>query len=253
MIRLFLLLGVVLFSGGCRLFTEENESPECMAYMVPSGKSVTLDAEFWQKLPKYYLCPVPGYLSRHKVEAQFAYDRDALYFRFSAEDDDLVDKFPENGKGMALLYADTMELFLRPPQSRGYWEFHFTPSGRSGSTHFPSRGRRLPENVLYLPVEGLKYTVRLDGTLNQMDDLDSGWSGLVEIPFKLLKERRMSFSFEEGLRVQVTSIAYSVYADWDERRQLNVIAGLPSSLDPHNINAWVHLKFQEPTAREIKE
>ncbi len=242
--HLFRLLLIAFFcASGCRSLPEAPGPAKCIA--VPRGKtdSLSVDAPFWNTVPGYRLNAVPGYLFRGEVQIKFAYDTEFLYFRFDADDDDLIDEFPkQEKKGGMYLYADAIELFVRPPRSRGYWEFHFIPSGRCGAIHFPARGRRMPSNVRYLPMENFSVKVRLDGTLNRMDDRDRGWCGVAKIPWKGIASRCAMPDLSKGLLIQVTSLAYSVYADGDEKSQLNYIPG--KSSDPHHLSAWVPLEFQ---------
>lgn len=237
---------LIIFSiliAGCATVAPSNK-PECNAVRISDGTSVTLDSVCWENIPSYQLGSVPQYINREPLTIQFAYDKNNLYMRFEKKDDDIVDEFPQNPKpasGM-FLYADAVELFLSTPGSRGYWEFHFIPSGQCGGIYFPSRGRRMPSNVRYLPFPCLKYHVKLNGTLNNRFDRDSGWLGVAVIPLKGIEKGCKPFDPAKGLLVQVTSIAYSVYSEWDDRSQLNYIQGKPT--DPHYLPAWVNLNFR---------
>lgn len=224
--------------AGCR--TLPDDPPQFRVVPVPAGSRVSIDAPFWEQLPVYELGPVPGYVRRFPVRVQFAYDREMLYFRFEAPDDDLLDEAPEDLTSGLYLFADALELFVRPRGSRGYWEFHFTSGGRFGAIHFPSRGRRMPSNVAYLPMKGLAFETKLDGTLNEMSDRDRGWIGLARIPFSGIADRCAPVDTDQPLPVQVTSIAYSVYADRDEKSQLTC---MPEDRDPHYLPAWGELVF----------
>jgi len=201
-----------------------------------------VNAAFWKQLPAYELGKVDGYVKRNPVKVRFAYNSEALYFRFDAVDDDLVDESPAKLERSGLfIYADTVELFLRPVKSHGYWEFHFSASGKNGAIFFPSRGRRMPSNVYYLPMDGLEFHRTLFGTLNDMRDKDKGWVGIARIPYAGIAGRCPLFRSGAPLEVQVTSIAYSVYADADERTQLHHTSGCDR--DPHYLPDWGILRF----------
>lgn len=229
---------LLLLAAGCR--TASEAGPEFRVEPVPAGIAVTVDAPFWKDIPACELGSVPGYGKRFPVLVQFACDRDALYFRFDAEDDDLVDEAPAGLKNSLYVFADTLELFVRPPESHGYWEFHFTAGGRFGAIHFPARGRRMPSNVTYLPMAGLTFEVKREGTLNDMSDRDRRWTGLARIPFAGISARCAAVDRNRPLPVQVTSVAYSVYADRDEKSQLTWRA---EDCDPHHLPAWGSLVF----------
>lgn len=236
----FISAGILLC--GCRY--AKMDRPEYEAAWLPVGVDPAPDSSFWEKVPAYRLGPLGNYVQRNPVWVQFAYCPEALYFRFDAVDDDLVDEAPEKLSHGFYLFADAIELFLQPFDEHGYWEFHFIPSGRCGAIFFPSRGRRMPSCVNYLPMEGLNFRVICLGTVNDMNDKDRRWLGVARIPFSGLNGYFPDFRPGDPLRVQVTNVAYSVYADADEKNQLNHTPG--KHADPHYLPDWGVLRFSRP-------
>ncbi len=236
---LLVLLSALLLAG-CHGVPEQKT--KFTAVKVPAGEAVAVDAGFWKNAPSYELLELPKYVKRNPVTVQFAWDDEALYFRFEAVDDDIVDESPENQKNSLQLFADCLELFIRPQNSRGYWEFHFTAGGHFGGIHFPARGRRMPSDVVYRPMNGLEFKAQIIGTLNDFSDKDDRWIGLARIPFAGIADRCAPFSPGEPLLFQVTSVAYSAYADWDEMTQLTYIPETP--VTPHYLPAWGLLEFK---------
>lgn len=212
---------------------------------LTAGK-ITAEAAFhteaWKDIPSYPLMGMKGFIKRKDVSVQFAYDDKSLYLRFDAADDDILDETPENPKNGMFLFSDCIELFLRPVGSRGYWEFHFTPKEKAGAIFFPSRGRRMPSNVAYLPFPGLECRTKITGTLNNMDDVDERWTGICRIPFDSIRTKLPNYRNGETLLVQVCSVAYSVYSDGDEKALLFYIPD--TWADPHYLPAWSELHFK---------
>jgi hypothetical protein len=206
------------------------------------GTASAFQQEAWRDIPAYPLMAMKGFIKRKDVNVQFAYDEKNLYFRFDAADDDILDETPENLKNGMFLFSDCLEFFLRPIGARGYWEFHFTPKGKSGAIFFPSRGRRMPSNVAYLPFPGLECQPKLYGTLNNMDDTDERWIGICRIPFDSIRTKIPNYKNGEPLLIQVCSVAYSVYSDGDEKAQLFYIPD--TWADPHYLPAWSELHFK---------
>jgi len=222
----FLLPPTLVFAG------EES----CTAFRVRQGEAVPLV----KSEPSYLLGKLGDHLLRNPVKVQFAYDAENLYFRFHASDDDLVDEFPDNKTSGMYLFSDTVELFVKTEKSRGYLEFHFIPTGKCGMIFFPSRGRRMPSNVKYLEFEP-EYKVKVSGTINNYSDKDNYYEGTATIPFSIIEKYCKEKVTAENLRIQVTSVSYSVYADGDEKAQLNYESG--TWTDPHYLPSWCKLKL----------
>lgn len=235
--KIILFISLSVMFAGC--LSIRQTTLEFIACRVPAGEKITLESDFWRMVPAYELGALETYIKRFPVNVQFAWDDEALYFRFDAIDDDILDEAPENLKNGLYLYGDTLELFLRPWNSRGYWEFHFSASGKFGAIHFPSRGRRMPSNVAYLPMPGLEFQNKVIGTLNDPGDKDERWLGLARIPFTGITDLKPG----EPLFIQVTSVAYSIYADWNEKSQLTYMRN--SVADPHYLPDWGQLIFKK--------
>lgn len=224
----------------CGIAGETITPPQLTAQRIASDSAFQDKA--WKKIKTHPLMAMHGYIKRKNVNVQFAYDEKNLYFRFDAADDDILDETPEHCKNGMFLFSDCIELFLRPLGARGYWELHFTPTEKAGAIFFPSRGRRMPSNVVYLPFPGLKCQTRATGTLNKMEDVDKRWTGICRIPFDSIRTKLPDYKNGDALLVQACSVAYSVYSDGDEKAQLFYMP--ETQADPHYLLAWSTLKFK---------
>ncbi|MGI5869379.1 MAG: carbohydrate-binding family 9-like protein [Kiritimatiellia bacterium] len=226
--------------AGCASPSRPPSRPSLVAVRLPDGG--TSDFKSWEHVAKHPFMELGDYILRNPVQIAFAWDDDALYFHFEAQDDDIFNEAPDSITSGVFLWGDCIELFLQPEGERGYLEFHFTPAGFSGAIFFPSRGRRMPWDVKYIPMEGLSSTLEISGTLNDMSDTDAAWRGICRIPWNAIRQRFPNYEPGEPLRVQSTSIAYSIHSDGDEKSQLHHVPG--SWADPHHLPNWSPLAFE---------
>ena len=208
------------------------------AVPLPSAAATNFSA--WSAVPSTALMPCGGrFVYRNETHVRFAWTDEALYFAFEAKDDDVLHAAPEKTDQL-FCFGDTVELFVKRPDDRAYWELHFSASGRNGAIRFPSRGKRMPWFVKYVPFEGLCQKTEIDGTLNDDSDRDRGWRAICRIPWKSLGVDAVAVG--EKLRVQVASVAYSLYADGDEKSLLYSKDGAQS--DPHALEDWCELELR---------
>jgi hypothetical protein len=127
---------------------------------------------YWAKRP-----------ARTRTKARLLWDDDYLFFHAEMEDADLfADVREENGKTWE---NDVFELFFRPDEaSPRYYELQVTPLNTHFNVFTPARGEGGPQ--LFVANKGAfhwKTVVVLDGTLNQRQDTDKGWSVEGRIPW----------------------------------------------------------------------
>lgn len=226
--------------AGCASVSKPLSRPELVAVRLPNGGSS--DFQSWQHVTTYPFMKLGDYILRNPVQIAFAWDDEALYFYFEAQDDDIFNEAPDSIANGVFLWGDCIELFLQPEGERGYLELHFSPDGFSGAIFFPSRGRRMPWNVKYIPMEGMSSTLEIIGTLNEMSDTDTAWKGICRIPWSAIRHTFPNHKPGEPLRIQSTSVAYSLYSDGDEKSQLYHIPG--TWADPHFLPNWCPLTFE---------
>ena len=225
------------------VWRKRSLKPALLAKELPAGTAAD-DAAFWAGVPGTRLMDMrEKYVFRGDFPqaVKFAWDAQNLYFRYEVTDDDIFHAAPEKCSNL-YAFGDTMELFLQPEGARAYWEFHFAASGRAGAIWFPSRGKRMPEHVRYLPFDGLKNAVAVAGTLNDDTDRDERWSGICTIPWASIRTKFPAYRPGDPLRVQATGVVYSRYARGEEKQQLFHTPGLVC--DPHTMEDWCVLRFE---------
>jgi len=122
-----------------------------------------------------------------KGSVRLLHDDKNLYVAFAFEDADLVDLSKEDDQELYLL-SDVAEIFLKPLDDTWYWEFHVTPKGRISTYWWPGRGRLgLVGTQPHVKPGFIRVATRAQGTVNNGNDRDQGWTAVVAIPFAKLE------------------------------------------------------------------
>jgi hypothetical protein len=126
---------------------------------------------FWQKrLPKT------------ATQARLLWDDRYLYFTAEMEDHDLyADVTQRNGQ---IWTNDVFELFFKPQADKLiYYEFQVNAAGTQLELFLPSRGSGGYQRFAPLTHFGMESAVKLQGTLNDWRDKDTGWTVEGRIPW----------------------------------------------------------------------
>ena len=118
--------------------------------------------------------------AKQKTHARMMWDDEFLYVVYESDDTDITGQVKTHD---GFVYRDdTVELFLnvKPTQLAGYYCVEINVLGTImdyvciDSQYYIRR----------LEMEGMKVGIKVDGTLNQRDDQDRGWSLELAIPWK---------------------------------------------------------------------
>jgi hypothetical protein len=132
-------------------------------------------AAFWERKP-----------ARSATRARLLWDNDFLYFTAEMDDVDLYADVKEHN-GMTW-NNDVFELFFKPDaDKKAYYEFQVNALNTQLELFLPSRGsggygRFAPKTRF-----GMESAVRLQGTLNNWEDRDTGWTVEGKIPWTAFK------------------------------------------------------------------
>ncbi len=171
-------------------------------------------------------------------QVRFLWNEDFLFIFAEMTDSDLVQEAEADGDFL-FRSGDVVEIFIRPPGGRCYWELHFAPNGRRSSYFFPSRGRWLASCYVGTPLPGFRVKLGLDGSLNNETGRDRGWRGIAAVPLAELKRKTGDLDFSRPWLVQVSRYNYSAYLERMELSQL----GTPVTPNPdfHQFDSWLRL------------
>ncbi|MBP5407230.1 carbohydrate-binding family 9-like protein [bacterium] len=140
-------------------------------------KNASKDGEFW--LPRGTE-PSPV-----KTTVMTARDDRYLYVGFIAKDNDIYAGLQNNDDPL-YDHDDVVEIFIDPTgRATPYFEMQVSAGGVKFDSRF-SGGRRKNRDDSW--DSGIVYGVSLDGTLNDPEDKDTGWSAEIAIPLKSISE-----------------------------------------------------------------
>lgn len=174
-----------------------------------------LDDAVWQSAPAYAFG-----LSHDKAAqdnplvdqgiVQLAHDDEYLYVAFSFEDQDVVAEGTEDQLHHYQL-GDLAEVFIKPRNFSGYWELYVTPRGNKTAFFFPGRGRLgLPSHFETVAID-IDVAAEVDGTLNEWQDQDTGWTGEMRIRKTDLSSKGVPFTSDQPWSIFFGRYNYSRY------------------------------------------
>jgi hypothetical protein len=181
--------------SGCAAGEEQQQSPsggdppvvraaECRW----TNEAIKIDAEInesaWQKaqvlqdFAVYWL----KRKARTATKARLLWDERYLYFAAEMEDSDLYGQV-KDPNGMTW-HDDVFELFFKPDADKlAYYEFQVNVLNTRLELFLPSRGAGGYDRFAPLTKLGMESAVKLQGTLNDHRDKDTGWAVEGRIPW----------------------------------------------------------------------
>jgi hypothetical protein len=166
---------------------QAQNSTECRRTSRPIKVDGVLDEAEWKAAEVVSAFSAGGRRpSRSKTSVRFLWDDKYLYFAAEMEDHDLYADVKERN-GMTWL-NDVIELFLKPSETKlGYYEFQSNALNTPLEVYMPSRGAGGWQRSGPISRLGLQTAVKLDGSLNNWDDDDKGWTAEWRIPWTAFK------------------------------------------------------------------
>lgn len=229
----FLLVACVVVSLGC---AKKHEAPKRKVVVAKfTTTPVTLDGKLddaaWKSAIAYQLTtglnkPKDKRAFTERGEAMFAWDDNFFYVGVRFTDSDVV----AEGEGDQLHHyrmGDVAELFLKPVDQTWYWELYVTPKGKKTSFWFPGRGRLGLESC-YQYKCGLQVAAQVDGTLNNWQDKDKGWTAEMAMPISDLTANGESFGPKANWLVLLARYNYSRYLPWSQLSAITPLGKRPN-------------------------
>ncbi len=194
---------------------------------TPVALDGNLDDAAWKKAEKYKLrLPADKAAEGKKLlepgEVMLAWDDNFFYVAASLADSDVVAEGDEDQLHHYRM-GDLIELFLKPDDQSWYWELYATPKGKKTSFWFPGRGRLGLESC-YKYDCGLRVAARVDGTLNDWQDKDKGWTVEMAMPIADLTARGETFRPGSKWSILVARYNYSRYLPWVENSATSALS-----------------------------
>ena len=180
-------------------------------------------------------------MSPTRASARFLWDGKDLYVAITAQDRDIGSSL--SGRDARLWEEDVLELFIKPLESSlVYYEFEFSPTNQIFDAYWVKRGTPLDEATPWN--SQLRVAVALDGTLNQPEDDDRGWTVELALPLADLHHAGNSVP-QQGEAWKAAVCRYDYDQRWE--RPLNTAtAPVTDKGGFHEYEVYGALQFEGP-------
>ncbi len=226
-----------LLLAGCRS-TEYSVRP-CKDFAI-DGK---LSAAEWNKSGLYPLQPLLyddrlGGVLHEKGTVRMLMSEKFLYVGLDLEDSDIVAQGTEDQTHLYQM-GDTIELFFKPGNDTYYWEMYGTPNELKTTFFYPSRSYVfVPQSAA--PKPDFEVRTHLNGTMNNWQSPDKGWTIEFKIPLKTFEQFGAKFRPGEDWRFLIARQNFS------RRLPLKELSTIPSvrKADFHIIEQYGKLNLE---------
>ncbi len=152
--------------------------------------------------------------AKYKTWVKVAYDTEAVYFAFSAQDEDIAANH-QNYDDPIFKNDDAVEIFI-DPDGNG---LNYLEIGVSPQTAYDVVINSVDPwmDDLAWNLNGFDFATTVNGTLNDPSDTDIGWTAELKIPFSSLNYPEAGFQENtENWRINLFRAEYSSHAkDWE--------------------------------------
>ncbi len=254
-IRRLLIVAALIFSPQVNVSADESmpvSEFECRWTDGPMTLDGVAGEPAWEKaqlIENFYLPWLKDKArpSKTATKARLLWDREFLYFFAEMTDTDLFADQTQNDESIWL--NDAFELFFKPTEKHtGFFEFEVNPANAHLDMFMPSRGAggfaRFKRDADF----GWETKVILNGTLNNWQDSDTGWSVEGKIPWNDFLRSGGRPVDGETWKFALCRYDYSVGFDQTE---LSTNAPMSSKPAPnfHTYEDYAPLKFIGPNPR----
>lgn len=136
------------------------------------------------------------------------YDEKNFYVFLDCVDRDILSEVKPNSKSSPITAADCFQILLNSEKDPGIWEINVTVNNVVNGFFHHSAGAIIPASSERL--SGMSAEIKLNGTLNNSKDTDTGWQALVKIPLSLFKSKGFSFTPDEKWNMLVVRFNFGV-------------------------------------------
>ncbi len=226
--------------------------PRSALAMVPkleAGQAITLDGKLddpaWQaaRPTAWWTSPDGSGRPGPQTRARFRYDDQFLYVGVEATDSDVWSTFTERDSNT--WEQEVIELFIDADgDKKDYLELQVTPANVVFDAKFVSYRSDLAKARAW-DMAGFKTAVHVDGTLNQRDDTDKGWSVEMAVPLAEVPGAAVPPKHGDTWRVNLFRFDLPKAG-----RQASAAFSPPIKPDFHTLEKFGQLRFVDPGTRK---
>lgn len=149
-----------------------------------------------------------GAQGQQLTQAKVAYDSSFLYLAFIVSDYDIVANYSKN-QSPIFQQDDVVEVFIDPlGKGKPYYELGISPINTFYSLKIIDPKKSSFQSHAWI-FEGFESATSVHGTINQSDDIDTGWQVEMKIPFSAFRELVLVNKNLETWRFNLFRIDYS--------------------------------------------
>jgi hypothetical protein len=191
-----------------------------------------------------------------RTRVKMLWDERCLYIAAQMEEPHLWATL--TNRDSVIFHDNDFEVFIDPDDDHHHYaELEINTLGTEWDLLLPKPYRDGGPAINAFDLAGLKSAVRLDGTLNNPEDTDRGWSLTIEIPFQSLAEltsRPLPPRAGERWRINFSRVEWDLEVVGGEYRKIpgrpehNWVWSPQWAIDMHRPELWGLLAFQDEPA-----
>jgi hypothetical protein len=218
-----------------------TDGPPLPTYKVPRAKGPikidgVLDEADWKHAPMVVLGrSIDGGPTKYRTEARLLWDDQFLYVSFVSQDEDVWSDFTKHDD--KIYTQEAVEIFIDADgDGKTYNELEIAPTNATFDAYFPARR----EGMDLSWESGMVSAVKVDGTLNNPNDVDKSWTAEARIPIaKLAAVPHVPPRVGDKWRFNLYRL------DWHTGRKINEGSAFSPLLvgDFHNLPRFGWLEF----------
>lgn len=244
--RVLTVCGLACGLTGCAMFRSMPRVP--VARAVYTSEPIQIDGVLneaaWQRatvISNFYI-PETYATVVSPTAARVLWDENFLYVAFDASDQDVWGYLKNHDDGTCR--EDVLEVFVQPDVEQGcYYNFEINALGTCLDGWIPRGKTGLIGRGVLWDCPGVKTGAKVQGTLNDWQDVDTGWQLELAIPFASLPTlNKRPPSPGDVWKIQLSRYDYSVYLPEDGRE---LSASIPlSKANFHLPGEWGSIRFE---------
>jgi len=205
-----------------------------------------LDEPSWQKAPNTipFADIESGFRVQFNTIAKMLWDDEYFYVGFICEEPDVWGTLTKRD---SVIYADNdVEVFIDPDDDTlNYYELEINALNTAWDLLLNKPYRKGGRADNSWDIEGLKHAVKVNGTLNQPEDTDEGWTVEIAFPWKVLAQYsgKMSVPPQNGDRWRVNFSRVERKRNSDRRDCDNWVWSIQREINMHIPERWGYVMF----------